>query len=118
MDNSPTPPPRQPQPQQQQSGAAYSQQQLPNKRSVEQAIKVIEDFRAVCRHQMDLGYWATVDFPSKHHINKLLGLQERYRKREDLVRMYGEGLVRHISEIMPSCKAYVAFLQESKPEIP
>ena len=81
---------------------------LPSKKSVEEAIRVIEAFRAMCQHQMDLGYWATIDFPSKHHFNKILPLSYRI---EELDAMYGPGLARHIREIMPVCKAYTAFLR-------
>ena len=84
---------------------------LPSKKSVDEAIKLIENFRDLCRHQMDVGLWATADFPSKHHINRLLQLG--YRNRADLAREYGEGLARHIYEITPTCKAYVAFMRDA-----
>jgi hypothetical protein len=83
---------------------------LPSKKSIEDAIKVIEDFRAVCRHQMDLGYWATVDFPSKHHINKILQLQ--YTDYSQIESVYGAGLSKRIKEMVTICKSYIAFLRE------
>ena len=85
-------------------------QNLPSKKSVEDAIKIIDDFRAVCRHQMDVGYWATTDFPSKHHINKVLQLQ--YPNQEDLINYYGNGLTRRINSMVSICKAYISFLRE------
>lgn len=84
--------------------------QLPSRKSVEEAIRVIETFRDICRHQMDLGYWATVDFPSKHHISKIL--QMKYRNPADIRAFYGDGLARHIEEVMKVCEAYRAFLKD------
>lgn len=86
---------------------------LPSKKSVDDSIRVIEDFRELCRFQMDLGYRSTIDFPSKHHINRILHLS--YRSRSDLLVEYGEGLVRHIYDITPSCRAYIAFLKGQDP---
>lgn len=86
--------------------------QLPSRRSVEDAIKVIEGFQAMCRHQMDLGYWATVDFPSKHHIGKIL--QMEWRDKAEVYRFYGDGLARHIYELLPVCQAYTRFLRNDR----
>jgi hypothetical protein len=83
---------------------------LPSKKSIDDSIKIIDDFRAVCRHQLDVGYWATVDFPSKHHINKILQLQ--YIHKDELHFAYGQGLARRINSMIHICKAYVAFLRE------
>lgn len=84
--------------------------QLPSKKSIDESIKVIDDFRAVCRHQLDLGYWATTDFPSKHHINKILQLQ--YMSKEDVIEAYGSGLARRIHGMIGVCKSYISFLRE------
>jgi len=70
----------------------------------------MDGFRAVCRHQLDSGYWATTDFPSKHHINKILQLQ--YARHDDVVNVYGRGLSRRIDSMIIICKAYIAFLRE------
>lgn len=83
---------------------------LPSKRNIEESIKIIDDFRAVCRHQLDVGYWATVDFPSKHHINKILQLQ--YINRIELQNVYGQGLTRRINSMIHICKSYISFLRE------
>jgi hypothetical protein len=83
---------------------------LPSKKSIEDALSVLDEFRAVCRHQLDHGYWATVDFPSKHHINRLLQLQ--YMNKDDLASTYGPGLTKRINGTISICKAYVAFLRE------
>lgn len=82
---------------------------LPSKRSVEESIKVIENFRALCQHQWDLGYWATIDFPSKHHVNRIL--QMKYHDPAEIRSVYGNGLARHIDEIRPVCLAYRSFLR-------
>lgn len=89
--------------------------QLPSKRSIEEAIKVLDDFRAVCRHQLDLGYWATTDFPSKHHINKLLQLQ--YIPKEDVINFYGPGLSARVSNTINICKFYISFLREENDKL-
>lgn len=85
---------------------------LPTRKSVEEAIRVFENFRDLCRLEMETGYWATTDFPSKHHINRLLQLA--YRNRGDLLAAYGDGLTRHIDEIIPSCRAYVQFTRDPR----
>jgi hypothetical protein len=95
---------------QNQKQQSYQPKPLPTKKSIDDAIRVIEALRDMARHQMELGYWATVDFPSKHHINRVLQLS--WRNRADLVSAYGEGLTRHIYEIIPICKAYVQFLRD------
>lgn len=87
---------------------------LPSKKSVEEAIRVIENFRDLCKHELEVGYWATTDFPSKHHINKLL--QFSYRSKDDLIKVYGEGFVRHIFQVIPICKAYLAFVKDAPNE--
>jgi hypothetical protein len=89
--------------------------QLPSKRSIEDCVKVIDDFRDVCRHQMDLGYWATTDFPSKHHINKILQLQ--YVNKDEILETYGNGLSKRINYMIVVCKSYVAFLREDNDKV-
>lgn len=83
---------------------------LTNKRSLEDAVKRVEEFREACIWQLDNGLWMTIDFLSKHHINRILSLQ--YRNRKDLVDLYGEGLTDHALKMIPACKAYVSFTRD------
>lgn len=84
---------------------------LPSKNSVQDSIQVVEKFRDICRFQLDLGYWVTADFPSKHHINRLLQLG--YRSRSDLVESYGDSLTRYLlNAVVPMCRAYVQFTRD------
>lgn len=87
---------------------------LPSKRSIEEAIKRFEDFRSFCQYELDVGLWGTIDFPSKHHINKILQLQ--YKKQTEIVEFYGPGLADHINKVIPKCKAYVLFLRDGSNE--
>ncbi len=84
---------------------------LPSKRSVEESLGRFDDFRILCQFQMEVGYRSTIDFPSKHHINKILQMQ--YRDKKDLTELYGEGLVERIFATIPFCKAYVSFVRET-----
>lgn len=88
---------------------------LPSKKSVEDALRVFEGFRELCRHQLDVGTWATVDFLSKHHLNRLL--QFDWRSPTELNYAYGEGLTKRIRyELMPAIKGYAALVRSDKPE--
>lgn len=84
---------------------------LTNKKALEEAIKRVEDFRAACIWQLDNGLWMTVDFLSKHHINKILSLQ--YRDKPDLVEFYGPGLTDRALKAISYCKAYVLFTRDT-----
>jgi len=79
----------------------------PKKESLEDAIATFLGFQALCKHQMDLGYWATVDFPSKHHINKILSLQ--YMNRDFVDKIYGPTLAKRGLALIGVCKSYVDF---------
>lgn len=85
---------------------------LPGRKAVKEAIEIIHDFRECCKHQLETGYWATIDFPSKHHINNLLQLQ--YRKMSELEAKYGMGLSQQALETVPYCKAYLTFLRDEE----
>lgn len=84
----------------------------PKEEKLKEALNAFEDFRDMCQHQMDLGYWATIDFPSKHHINKILSLQ--YIDKELLEMVYGKGMVARTFKLMPYCKSYIAFVRDIK----
>lgn len=79
----------------------------PKSDKLKEAVDRIYNFRLLCQYQMEVGYWATVDFPTKHHINKILALQ--YSEREDLERVYGEKLVSQALDLIPHCKGYLEF---------
>lgn len=81
----------------------------PKKQSLVEAVEVVEKFREICKFQLDLGYWVTVAFPSKHHLNKILSTQ--YMDRDLMVEVYGEGFTNRLGEIVPLCKNYLAFLR-------
>lgn len=83
---------------------------LPGHKAVKEAVEVMKDFRACCKQRLETGYWATIDFPSKHHVNNLLQLQ--YRKMSELEAKYGLGLASLALETIPHCKAYLAFLRD------
>ena len=84
----------------------------PKKQQLKDALDVFENFRALCQYQMDVGYWATTDFPTKHHLNKLLSIQ--YMDKEMLCMAYGDGLVEKVFEMIPYCKGYIAFVRDVK----
>lgn len=83
---------------------------LPSSKSVQDAIVRVEDFREACRWGLEQGLWATIDFPSKHHINKILTLQ--YKNKKDILDFYGPGLTDRALKVLPYCKAYVQFTRE------
>jgi len=84
---------------------------LPSYKRVKEAINRINHFRDVCTYQMDVGYWMTTEFPSKHHFNTILQLQ--YRESKDLVDKYGLGITQIILDLVPICKTYLAFVRFS-----
>lgn len=86
----------------------------PKKEHLIEALKILDDFRAACRHQLDLGYWMTITFPSKHHINKILSTQ--YIDQALMRDAYGEGLTNQLLESVPLCKNYIAFLKVDNAE--
>lgn len=88
---------------------------LPSRGSIENAIDVIDNFRDLCKHQLALGYWATIDFPSKHHLNKILQMQ--YAVRSEVYATYGKGLSDRIFGMIEPCKAYLYFLRGSDEQV-
>lgn len=79
----------------------------PRAEKVKEAIEVVMNFQMMCKHQLELGYWATVDFPSKHHINKILSLQ--YMDKATVDRIYGHSLAKRCAALLPLCKNYLEF---------
>jgi hypothetical protein len=82
----------------------------PKKDNLKDAVEIIWRFQSMCRHQLDLGYWVTMDFPTKHHINKILSLQ--YMDLEVIKQVYGEKLVQRAMSLIPACRHFVAFTKE------
>lgn len=82
----------------------------PKKEHLIDALNAIDTFRDICRYQLDLGYWMTVSFPSKHHLNKILSTQ--YIDRDVMIKSYGLGLTDRLAAAIPICKSYLAFLKE------
>ena len=82
---------------------------LPSKKAIETSIGVVEEFRDLCQLQLETGYWATVDFISKHHLNKILSLQ--YRPKAELEEFYGKGLTERAIRTIQICKAYLMFVR-------
>lgn len=79
----------------------------PRKEHLIEALEVFDAFRNACKYQLDMGYWMTVTFPSKHHLNKILSVQ--YIDENLRLSVYGEGLTRRLLETIPLCKSYAAF---------
>lgn len=96
-------------------GSKNHKVQLPNKKAIKESIDTVEEFRLLCKHMLDTGLWATVDFPSKHHINNLLQLQ--YRKTALLINKYGYGLTNRALEMIPYCKAYLTFTRGERDSV-
>lgn len=82
----------------------------PQKDKLKDAIDVVHRFKEMCKHQLDLGHWATMDYPSKHHINKILSIQ--YMDPDFVKRVYGHGLYKQAKELLPACRAYIEFLKD------
>lgn len=82
----------------------------PTRNKLQESIDVFEEFRAICKFQLELGYWVTLDFPSKHHINKILLIQ--YMDEETLNKNYGEGLIARAKYVIPFCKHYLAMVRD------
>lgn len=82
----------------------------PKREKLIEAVDTFDNFRQMCALQMETGYWATVDFPSKHHINKILSVQ--YMDKKVLEDEYGPVLVSRVFSLLPFCKKYVAFVRE------
>ena len=84
----------------------------PRRERLVEALDVFENFQAMCNHQLDLGHWATIDFPSKHHLNKILCVQ--YIDEETSRRVYGDNLINRVFKTLPFCKTYVEFAKAIK----
>lgn len=82
----------------------------PKRDKLSEAVDVFWRFQEMCKLQLDLGYHVTMDFPTKHHINKILSLQ--YMDKEIIEKVYGSELVSRALELIPGCKLYIGFTKE------
>jgi hypothetical protein len=89
----------------------YEKNTWPKRNKLIEAIDVVWRFQQMCSLQLDIGNWATMDFPTKHHINRILSVQ--YTDTETLHLMYGKKLTEQAMEVLPVCKLYLQFI--SKP---
>ena len=85
--------------------------QWPKREKLIQALDVFERFREQCKLQMDLGYWVTMDFPTKNHLNKILSFQ--YLDRDVAEKIYGSTLTARTYDMVPSAKNYIKFIQDT-----
>jgi hypothetical protein len=83
---------------------------LPKRNKLVESINVVQNFKSMCKHQLELGYWVTMDFPTKHHLNRILSIQ--YTDIKTVERIYGSGLAKAALKLVPSCKHYILFLKE------
>ena len=88
-------------------GKRSAETRWPKKKKLIEAINVFRRFQEMCKLQIDLGYWVTMDFPTKHHINKILSLQ--YMDLNMIEKVYGKSLVREALGLIPACRSYIAF---------
>jgi hypothetical protein len=86
--------------------------QWPKREKLIEALEIFQNFRDMCQFQMELGYWATMDFPTKHHLNKILSIQ--YMDKKMLEEVYGKVLVKRTFDMMPYCKSYISFVKMVK----
>jgi hypothetical protein len=93
-------------------GGKKKEPSWPKRDKLRQAVDVIHTFQSMCRLQLDLGYFVTIDFPTKHHINKILSLQ--YMDLEVVRNVYGNILTEQALGLIPACKHYVSFTREFK----
>jgi len=81
----------------------------PDRKLLEESTDVMWRFQKMCEYQLDVGHWATMDFPTKHHINKILSLQ--YLETEVVEQVYGPVLSKRALELVPVCKKYLDFIK-------
>lgn len=86
----------------------------PNKKKLLEAVEMFENFREMCEMQFDLGYVVNMQFPSKHHINKIMSLEYLQEDPEVIRAAYGEALLERAIKLIPNCKAYVTWIRGAK----
>lgn len=81
----------------------------PDRKLLTESVDIVWRFQKMCEFQLDIGNWVTMDFPTKHHINKILSLQ--YLEKDVIEAVYGPALSRQALELVPVCKAYLDFIK-------
>lgn len=87
----------------------------PDKKELKEAVDFFYSFRLLCQYQMNVDLWTTTDFPSKHQLNQILGIQ--YIDTELLGKVYGKKLAEAALEMLPYCKAYILFVKDAPPDM-
>lgn len=87
----------------------------PKKERLQEAVSIVWNFQQMCKLQMDKGYMATMDYPTKHHINKILAVE--YHDQTMLEEIYGSKLLLRAKSLVPVCKAYLNFIKEYHDEV-
>jgi hypothetical protein len=86
----------------------------PNREALKKSIDLLENLQTLCAFQLEVGLWASVDFPSRHHINRLLSLQ--YRPKQEVEHTYGEGFAARIYQSITLARAYLTFVKGLRSE--
>lgn len=81
----------------------------PDRKLLAESVDIIWRFQKMCAFQLEIGNWVTMDYPTKHHINKILSLQ--YLEKDVVERVYGPALSNQALELVPVCKAYLDFIK-------
>lgn len=79
----------------------------PNRDKLAESVDAVWKFQQMCKLQLDLGYWVTMDFPTKHHINKILSVQ--YIEKAMVDKVYGSTLAKMALDLIPACRNFIAF---------
>lgn len=87
----------------------------PNKKKLQEAVEIFDKFSQMCELQLDLGYVVPMQFPSKHHLNKILSIE--YMDSAMLIQLYGAAFTQKAQRILPLCKTYVAYVRDVKNEL-
>ena len=80
----------------------------PRRERLSEAVDCAWRFQQMCLLQMNLGNWATMDFPTRHHLNNILAIQ--FLEEHIAQSIYGGELAQRAADLIPSCKAYLAFI--------
>ena len=81
----------------------------PDRKLLAESVDIVWRFQKMCAFQLDVGNWVTMDYPTKHHINKILSLQ--YLESDVVQRVYGSTLSSRALELVPVCRAYLDFIK-------
>lgn len=85
------------------------------RKSLAKSVDIVERFQAMCKLQMDLGNWVTMDYPTKHHLNRILDVQ--FMENEYADGVYGQALAKRARDLVPYVKSYIRFANGSEYEL-